>query len=426
MAASPGRAAVVGAGIVGICCALRLRAEGWETALIDPREPGTATSFGNAGMISNGSITPYSWPGLWLQVPAMLFDPLSPLILRWRHLPRALPWLLRFLAAGRPASYRRITADMAPLVARAKAEHDDLVARHGVEAELVRADGYIHAFRDRKRFAGMALQREMLAEHGVKAEVLEADRLRELEPALSREFQVGLLVSGGGFVTEPVALSRAYLGAFEALGGERVKARATGFDATPAGPRAVLTDSGRVECDRVVLAAGAWSRPLARQLGARVPLEAKRGYHASVDPPDGPGLRRVVVVGDRDYTLCPMRDGLRVTAGVEFGGLSLPPDYRRLRAVLAHARTSLPGLDGAVRREWMGHRPALPDSKPVIGPSPRWPNVVFAFGHGHLGLTLSAVTARLAADLLAGRDPCVPLAPFRADRFGWTGRGMAM
>ena len=412
------RVAVIGAGIVGVCCALRLRAEGHETVSIDPREPGTATSFGNAGIVSNGSIAPYSWPGLWRRVPAMLFDPMSPLILRWRHLPRAAPWLLRFLAAGRLSSYRRIAADMAPLVARARGEHETSIAEHGVEPGLLRADGYIHAFRDRRRFAAMALQREALKTHGVRAEVLERDRLRELEPALSREFEVGLLFPDGGFVTEPVALSRAYFRAYEALGGERLEARATGFDMTDSGPRAVLTDSGRVEADHVVLAAGAWSKPLARALGARrVPLEAKRGYHVSVDPPDGPGLARPVVIGDWDYTLCPMRDGLRVTAGVEFGGLALPPDYRRVRRVLAHARGSLPGLDGAVRREWMGHRPALPDSKPVIGPSPRYPRVTFAFGHGHLGLTLSAVTARLVADHVAGREPFAPLAPFRVDRF---------
>ncbi len=411
------RVVVVGAGIVGICCALQLRADGHDVTLIDPREPGTATSFGNAGIISLGSITPYSWPGLWRRVPAMLFDPLSPLILRWSYLPRIAPWLIRFLAAGRPASYRRTTAEMVPLVAGAKAAHDRLLDEYAVEPGLVRSDGYLHAFRDRKRFADMALQRKMLNDHGVRAEVLERDRLRETEPALSPAFEVGLLIADGGFVTEPVALSAAYARAFAALGGRRIAARVTGFDMAEDRPRAVLTDREPHGVDHVVLAAGAWSRGLARQLGAAVPLDAKRGYHVSVEPPDGPGLTRPVVIGDHDYTLCPMRDGLRVTAGVEFGGLELAPDYRRVRAILRHARTSLPGLDGAVRREWMGYRPALPDSKPVIGPSPQYEGVTFAFGHGHLGLTLSAVTGRLVTDLVARREPAISLAPFRADRF---------
>ena len=417
MAAPARRVAVIGAGVVGTCCALRLRADGHDVLLVDPREPGTATSFGNAGIIAHGSIAPYSWPGLWRQVPAMLFDPLSPLIVRWRYLPRAAPWLARFLAAGRLSSWRRLVADLAPIVTRARAEHERLCADHAVEPGLVRTDGYVHAFRDRGRFAEMALQREAMNDYQVRTEVLERDRLRELEPALSREFEVGLLVADGGFVAEPVALTRAYAQAFEALGGARLEERATGFEMAESGPRAVLAGGGRHEVDHVVLAAGAWSRPLARRLGAPVPLEAKRGYHVSVDPPDGPGLVRPVMVGDHDYVLCPMRDGLRVTAGVEFGGLRLAPDYRRVRRILEHARTSLPGLDGAVRREWMGYRPALPDSKPVIGPSPRFANVTFAFGHGHLGLTLSAVTGRLVSDLVAGREPAVSLAPFRADRF---------
>ena len=417
MTAPAKRIAVIGAGIVGVCCALRLRAEGREVALYDPREPGTATSFGNAGIVSIGSVTPYSWPGLWRSVPAMLFDPLSPLIVRWRYLPRVLPWLARFLAAGRLSSYRRLSADMAPLLALAKAEHDRMAETFAVEPGLLRSDGYIHAYRSRKRFGGTALWREMLAEHGVRFEIVERDRLRELEPALSREFEVGIFLPDGGFVAEPVALTRAYADAFAALGGEHVRERVSGFDMTASGPRAVLGDGGRREFDHVVLAAGAWSRPLARRLGAAVPLEAKRGYHINADPPDGPGLTRPVVVGDRDYVLCPMRDGLRVTAGVEFGGLTLPPDYRRVRRILEHARGSLPGLDGAVRREWMGRRPALPDSKPVIGPSPRFPNATFAFGHGHLGLTLSAVTARIVTDLIAGRAPPVPMSPFRPDRF---------
>lgn len=417
MADAMRRVVVVGAGVVGTSCALQLRAAGHDTVLIDPREPGTATSFGNAGIVSDGSIVPYSWPGLWRRVPAMLFDPLSPLIVRWRYLPFVAPWLVRFLAAGRPASYRRITAEMAPLVGRAKAAHDRLIGEHDLDPGLLRSDGYIHAFRDRRRFAAMDLHRKMAEAHGVRVEVLDRDRLRALEPALSPEFEVGVLFPDGGFVTEPVALTRAFADAFRALGGEHVRERVTGFDMTDAGPRAVLTGDGRHEAEHVVLAAGAWSRPLARTLGASVPLEAKRGYHVSIDPPDGPGLTRPVVVGDRDYSLCPMRDGLRVTAGVEFGGLDLPPDYRRVRRILAHARTSLPGLDGGVRREWMGHRPALPDSKPVIGPSPRFANVTFAFGHGHLGLTLSAVTGEIVAALVAGREPAVPLAPYRAGRF---------
>jgi D-amino-acid dehydrogenase len=172
-----------------------------------------------------------------------------------------------------------------------------------------------------------------------------------------------------------------------------------------------------VNADRVVIAAGAWSRALARKFGVEVPLEAKRGYHINLPWNADIVLNRPVMVGEGQYTLCPMRDGVRVTGGVEFGGLDLPPDYRRIRRLLPHARQSLPGLGDRIDREWMGHRPALPDSKPVIGPAPKHPGVYFAFGHGHLGLTLSAVTARLVGDMVADRAPSVPIGPFRIDRF---------
>ena len=183
------------------------------------------------------------------------------------------------------------------------------------------------------------------------------------------------------------------------------------------GPRAVLTEAGRFTADRVVIAAGAWSRTLTRQLGNDVPLEAKRGYHLNLPWNDRIVLNRPVVVGEGQYTLAPMRDGVRLTGGVEIGGLDLPPDYRRIRRLLPLARHSLPGLGETVDREWMGHRPALPDSKPVIGNATRHPGVHVAFGHGHLGLTLSAITARLVTELVAGRAPSLPIEPFRIDRF---------
>jgi len=409
--------AVIGAGIVGVCCALELQAAGHRVTVYDPKPPGTATSFGNAGMIAAGSIIPYSWPDLWKSVPSMLFDPMGPLTLRWQHLPRAAPWLLRFLAAGRRSSFDRITSEMAPLVGTARPAHDALITAHRIDPALVSPNGYLMAYRSEGKFATTSLLRELLATHNVRFDVLDAHELRQLEPGLSREFQKALFIPDGTFVTESVALTRAYADAFVGRSGEFKQLTVRSTEMGPDGPRAVLTEGGRFAADRVVIAAGAWSRALARQLGSDVPLEAKRGYHINVPWNDKVVLNRPVVVGEGQYTLCPMRDGVRVTGGVEIGGLDLPPDYRRIRRLLPHAQQSLPGLGETIDREWMGHRPALPDSKPVIGNAPRRPGVYFAFGHGHLGLTLSAITARLVAEMVANRAPSVPIEPFRIDRF---------
>lgn len=409
--------AVVGAGIVGVCCALELQAAGHRVTLYDPKPPGTATSFGNAGIIAAGSITPYSAPDLWKSVPYMLFDPMSPLTLRWRHLPRATPWLIRFLMAGWRGSFDRITADMTPLVGAARPAHDALIASHRIDQSLVRPSGYLMVYENDAKFAVTSLHRELLAHHNVRFEVLDNHELHQLEPGLSRAFKKALFIPDGAFVTESVALTRAYADAFVGLGGAIRESTVNDFEMGPDGPQAILTDTERFAAERVVIASGAWSRALTRPLGFDVPLEAKRGYHINVPWNDETVLNRPVVVGNGQYTLCPMRDGVRVTGGVEFGGLALPPDYRRIRRLLPHARQSLPGLGDTIDREWMGHRPALPDSKPVIGPSPRHPGIYFAFGHGHLGLTLSAITARLVAEMVAGRAPSVPIEPFRIDRF---------
>ncbi len=418
----PGDVTVIGAGIVGVCCALRLQLEGHRVTVIDPRPPGTATSFGNAGIIGTGAITPYSVPGLWRRVPAMLIDPLSALRLRWRYLHRAAPWLVRFLAVGRRECVERSAAEMTPLVTAADRGHRDLMAAGGVDAELLRPVGPLYVFRrPQEARERMALQIELLERHGIGFDVLDGDDVYALEPGLAPGFRSGFYYREESFITEPLALTRGYAEAFRARGGRFIEESVRRFELTSQGPRVVVTDRGMHPVERLVLAAGAWSGELARLLGANVPLDTERGYHLNVPWNDRIVLRRPVIVADHDYVLCPMRDGIRITSGVEFGGLKLPPDFRRIHRVLADARASLTGLDGEVNREWMGFRPSLPDSKPVISRSPRFANVFFAFGHGHLGLTLSAVTARAISDLVAGRESDIPLQPFRADRF----RGLA-
>ena len=273
-------------------------------------------------------------------------------------------------------------------------------------------------YRDGTDYAATAFERELSDMAGIRYEALGADELRQLEPGLSREFTRALFYPDTALASTPFALTRTYLEAFLARGGRLVREEVRGFEMGPRGPSQMVTDQGRHMCKRVVLAAGAFSGPLARQLGAPVPLDTERGYHLNFQW-DGqtPTLQRPTLVSGPQFVLCPMSDGLRLTGGVELGGLEAPPDFRRIRRLAAVARQVLPGLTGEIDREWMGYRPSLPDSKPVIGRSERHPNVWFGFGHGHLGLTYSAATGRLIADGMAGRAESVPLVPFRAERF---------
>lgn len=408
---------IVGAGIVGMCCALRLQRDGHRVTVIDPRPPGTATSFGNAGIIASGAIMPYSTPSLWKKIPWMLFDSASPLQFRWRHLPRAAPWLVRFLAAGNGNRVERTASEMAPLVTVAERAHRELMKTHRIDPELMRPVGCLEVYDDPASFDDTGYERELRARHGIRVDVLDSDEILQLEPGLARKFQRGLFNPDTGFVTEPVALTRAYLEAFRSLGGEIRHETVRRFEIGPDGPRKVVTDLGMHDVDRLLIAAGAWSRELAGSLGSPVPLESKRGYHLNFSWNDCITLNRPVLVADRYYVLCPMRDGIRITTGAEFGGLHSPPNFVPIHRIADHARRTLTGLDGPVNREWMGHRPVLPDSKPVIARSPHFHRVFFAFGHGHLGLTLSAITGRAISDLVAERSCDVPLDAFRIDRF---------
>jgi D-amino-acid dehydrogenase len=414
--AGPKRIIVIGAGIVGVCVGLTLQRSGHAVTIIDPKPPGRATSFGNAGSIAAGNVYPMSMPGTWKQVPAMLMNPAAPLNLRWRYLPRMLPWLTRFLAAGAPGRVDRIAGEIREITKDAVAAHDQLMAASGIN-DIVKPVGWLKVFGSERGFDASAETRAIQERNGVRLEILNEDEIRQLEPGLAHGFTHGIFEPDNGFVTSPAMLTDAYAAAFVERGGEFVRERVTRFDFDGAKPLRAVTDLGIWPADDFVICAGAWSKHLARMLGAKVPLDTERGYHLNLNLESGPGLRRPVVIGDHGFVLAPMRDGMRLTSGVELAGLDAPPNFNRIKNMLPLAKNALPGLGGEISREWLGYRPSTPDSKPVIGGSPTLDNVFFAFGHGHLGLTMAARTGQLVDDLVSRRKSSIDLAPYRVDRF---------
>ena len=359
---------VAGAGIVGLCTALRLQSDGHRVTLIDPRAPGTATSFGNAGSISASALMPFSTPGLWKKIPWMLCNDTSPLRLPWQHLGRSIPWILRFLVAG--ATQKNVehhAAAMAPIMKRTVEAHRKLMKQHDVDPLLVRPSGWLSVYKNESEIDLNGWELELLARHGLEVDVVDREELQLLEPGLSKEFTCGVFNKHDAFAVQPVALSEAYYEAFLRAGGEMRRETVRRFEIGPEGPNRVVTDLGIYPIDKLVVCAGAWSRSLAGALGSPVPVEAERGYHLNIPWPEGLTLNRPVFVADGYYVMCPMADGVRITSGAEFGGVELPPDFRRIYRVLKEARKSLPGLRGEPDREWMGWRPSLPDSRPVMG-----------------------------------------------------------
>lgn len=394
------RVAVIGAGIVGAVTAYTLRQRGADVTLIDRDEPGSGCSFGNSGAISPGSVAPLAMPGILKSVPGMMLDPESPLRLPLAYLPRALPWLARFVAASRPAAVADAARRLAALHAGAVERHVALAREIGVP-ELILRRGHLHLYPDEAALAKDAAGWRLREQYGYRFEKLDRPGILDLEPAVGARYRIGMFLADHATVLNPFRYVQAVVRAYAARGGRVLRGQA----AAPrrnggTGWRVGVNDTPH-DFQHVVVATGAWTPRLLRPLGVRLRLESQRGYHVQFQGASST-ISRTVVLADRKVFITPMEDGLRVGGTVEIAGLSRAPDPRRAQ-VLAHiARDTFQGLDRAPVTEWMGHRPCMPDSVPVIGQVAGQPGLWIATGHGHLGLTDSVHTAVRIADAMLG------------------------
>jgi D-amino-acid dehydrogenase len=409
--------AVIGCGIVGACTAAWLQRDGHRVTLVDPREPGEACSFGNAGSLSPSACLPVGMPGMWRRVPRWLLDPLGPLTVRWSYAPRVVGWLASMLRHSSREEVTRIARALRGLMEPLFECYEPLVRHAGAQA-LVRRTGCLYVYSSREAAAqwrwGMALRRSL----GVELVDVGESELAALEPDLKGRFRFGILAPENGSTPDPSALVKAICRQCVADGATHDRRSVVGFERRGSQVRRLLMDSGEpLDVDGVVVAAGAWSGRLARELGARVPLETQRGYHVTVRS-SNLQLRHTVMASEANLMVNPMAMGLRLAGTVEFAGLDAPPRYERADALLAQGRRLFPHLDTSEVTRWMGHRPCLPDSLPVIDRPPGVDNAWLAFGHGHMGMCMGATTGREVAHLVAGRAPQVDLAPFSVARFG--------
>lgn len=408
--------AVVGGGMVGLASALALRERGLDVVLCDPGESRARTSFGNAGVVSRGSILPMASPALWSKLPSYLRNADSALRLDYAHLPRILPYLTHFMARARESRWREAAAALIPLTSAAYAAHERLAARTGTTVRLVR-NGWIKAYRTEAAFQGAALERDILARHDVAFEVLDGPALREREPALVRPYAKAMLLTETGSVREPGRLVEACEALFAQQGGRRIRGTVTRLTPAPGGWH--LAVEGRdLDVRQVVLAAGAASGDLARSLGYRLAVAAERGYHRHFSlHPDSPPLTRPILDTGAASIIAPMGEsGIRVLSGVELNARHAKPNHAQIEAASREAAETL-RLGGPRENEpWLGSRPATPDGMPVIGLAPRHEGLIFAFGHGHIGLSTGPITGEIVADLATNRTPAVPIAPFGPER----------
>jgi D-amino-acid dehydrogenase len=407
---------VVGAGIVGVAIALRMAQEGRDVLLVDRERVAAQASRVNAGALAFSDILPLASPGILRKAPRWLLDPLGPLAIRPRYLPRIAPWLVRFWRASQPARVRASTAAQAALMDLSATETPALLASAGA-AHMIRSDGVLHVYESEAELAASEAGWQARREHGIAFTHLHGkDAIAELQPGLAPSLEAATFVPGWKTVSDPLEVVEALAAAFAQRGGRIRRAEAVALVPGAGGVAVRVAGGGEIVAQHVVVAAGAWSHRLARTLGERIPLETERGYNTTL-PRGAFDLKRQLTFGGHGFVVTPLATGVRVGGAVEFAGLDAPPNFARSATLLAKAKRFMPSLDVTGGSEWMGFRPSLPDTLPAIGAAAADDRVVYAFGHGHLGLTQAAATARLVVDLIHGRTPALPMAPFRPQRF---------
>ncbi len=418
MPPAPLHVVVIGAGIVGAATAVELLRDGHRVTIVEPGAPGgeQAASYGNGGWLCPCSVLPVSEPGLWRKVPGYLADPLGPLTIRWSYMPKLLPWLVKFLQAGSSMDrVRKLARGLRPLVEGSPERHLKLATEAGVEHLISRA-GLLYTYASRAEFRKEAAFWAIRHENGVRWLELDEAELRQREPQLDRRYKFGVFIEDGGHCRDPGGYVAALVRLAESQGAQRVQAGAKGFVIEQGRLRAVRTATGRIDCDRAVIAAGARSRALALSAGDDVPLETERGYHAMISAPEA-GPRHPLMPADGKMVNTPMAAGLRSAGQVELAGLDAAPNWKRAEILRQQARKAYPGLSAKDVKIWMGHRPSLPDSLPNIGPASGSADIFHAYGHGHLGLASGATTGRLVADLIGGLKPVIDPAPYDVRRW---------
>ena len=407
---------VAGAGIIGASIAHELSLRGEKVILVDRQEPGRGASFGNMASIAINGFDAVSRPSTWKKIPGWLVDPNAPVTADPLYAMKMLPWFLKFLAAGRPSRIRAIEDAGASLATRALGDLIVMLDRVGARDMLSEAS-CLSLYGSEKAFDDDRGNRALMDRYGLKYQVLTGDAIREREPELNPAIPKATLLPQNHFISDPFLLVKRLVEATRKNGGDLITGDIARVEHDNRGVTAlILKDGRRLETDRLVLATGVETRALAEALDEPIPLETERGYHTQIMKP-GIAMRYSVIWPHRAFMVTPTAGGIRVGGNVELAGLDAAPDFRRPRVLVRHAQRALPGLKVEETTEWMGHRPALPDTIPIISPSSKMPGVFYATGHGHLGLTFSATTALVIADMVTGLKPSLDVTPFRIDRY---------
>lgn len=412
----PGKTvAVIGAGIVGVATAIWLQRDGHKVILIDRKAPGEGASHGNGGVLASCAVVPVTVPGLLAKAPRMLFDPNQPLFLKWAYLPRLLPWLARYLRHANAEAVRHRAEALFPIIGDSLADHQALAGGTGAEKWIVPSD-YLYLYADRANFEKDAFGWDVRRSLGFEWDALEGPALRDYDPVFGTALSFAVRLRNHGRIADPGRYVKDLAAHAEREGARVILGEVTDIAREAGRVAGVRIGDETVACDAAVLATGAWSGKLSRRLGVNVPIESERGYHLELWEPSAMP-RSPVMVASAKFVATPMEGRLRLAGIVEFGGLDAPPSRAPFRLLERNVRAAMPGLTWKRTVEWMGHRPSISDSIPLIGEVAGVRGAYLGFGHDHVGMTGGPKTGRILAQLVSGRRPNIDLAPYAPSRF---------
>ncbi len=406
--------AVIGAGIIGVSCALWLRKKGFEVTLADGNEPGSITSSGNACTFADYGCVPVNDRGLLRRLPSLMFRRDSPLRIDLRYALTHLPWMLSFLRHCQEHKVQKTIKALNMILKETHAGLDPLISMTGT-SDLIAANGCMQVYQSAAEFEKDRTRHQAWADHGIRHFAINRDEIIDLEPNLNRRFERGVIFRDTRQTLNPQALVTRFFRRFLEMGGNFVSDHARGITHTPNGIRIHLHNKNPLMAQRVVISCGAFSGQI-RGCGTQtLPLDTERGYHIQYAGLQNMVNRPVTWV-ESGFYVAPMNEGLRCAGTVEVAGLS-PVKNRKVLDYMARKSRQILDLPNRPTSDWLGFRPTMPDSLPVIGPAVDSPDTWYAFGHHHLGLTLAGITGKLIAELIAGETPCMDIQPFSPSRF---------
>lgn len=408
---------IIGGGIQGVCIGLQLIKKGISVSIIDrqdPREPGSIpASYGNAGHFSPYAVLQFNRPDILYDVPKMLFSSNGPLALKWNHIPKMLPWFFSYLKNCNEKSMLHTAKQMHQILNLSMDAYEEIFQEIDI-TNLVDKKGIIYIWTN-KNLKSRDLEIKVRNDLGIKQKVLNKEEILKLEPNLNPVFDGGVLYEDAMHARDPYGILKKIFELYLKKGGEFIKGNVSNIKTENLNQVNVKTNFNEYNFKKIVLATGAHSKKLTDQLGENIPLDTERGYHVHFKKMDGL-ISRPVIFLDRGFGMTPMNQGLRAVGTVELGGLKNPPTKKRIKYIVDCAKELLPQLNQH-EDEWLGFRPTLPDFLPVIGPSLKNKNIVYAFGHHHLGWTLGAITGKIVSRIVAEEETNLNLSPYSSKRF---------